>query len=179
MGDGEQAGPTPRVVDETEPLWFLGTLSRVLLDGDQTGERLGVIEILFPRGASPPLHSHPQDETFYLLDGEVTVWVEDQPRRCLPGAIAFAPGGTPHSFRVESDTARMLVLSTPAGIERYVRALAEPAKWPWLQPPADAPRVAVERIDAVERELGVVRHGPPPGASRDAGSLGSDVGRSR
>jgi hypothetical protein len=59
----------------------------------------------------------------------------------------------------------MLFLSTPAGIEDYVRALAEPARWPWLQPPADGPRVPGERIAAVERELGVIRHGPPPSRS--------------
>ena len=59
----------------------------------------------------------------------------------------------------------MLFLSTPAGIEDYVRELGEPAQWPWLQPPADGPRVAAERIAAVERELGMVRHGPPPNPS--------------
>lgn len=165
MSDGERSGVEPRVVDQAEPLWFLGTLARVLLDGEDTGGRFAVMEILFPQGASPPLHSHPQDETFYILDGDVTVWVEAQPRRCGPGAIAFAPGGTPHSFRVESDTARMLVLSTAAGIERYVRALSEPAEWPWLQPPPDGPRVPAERIERVERELGMVRHGPPPQTS--------------
>jgi quercetin dioxygenase-like cupin family protein len=165
MSGGERTDAAPRVIDETEPLWFLGTLARVLLDGEQTGERFAVIEILLPKGASPPMHSHPQDETFYILDGEVSVWIEDAPRRCRAGAIALAPGGVPHSFHVESDTARMLVISTPAGIERYIRELSEPAKWPWLQPPADGPRVPLERIEAVERELGVVRHGPPPSAS--------------
>jgi quercetin dioxygenase-like cupin family protein len=152
----------PRIVSETQPLWFLGTLARVLLDGGHTGGAFAVFEVLLPSGASPPLHSHPQDETFYVLDGEVTVWVGSEPQRCRTGAVAFAPGGTPHSFLVRSDTARMLVLSTPAGIEGYVRALAEPAAWPWLQPPADGPRVPAERIEAVEKELGVVRHGPPP-----------------
>jgi hypothetical protein len=56
----------------------------------------------------------------------------------------------------------MLILSTPAGIEDYFRALAEPAQWPWLPPPADGPRVAPERIAEVERSFGVVRHGPLP-----------------
>jgi quercetin dioxygenase-like cupin family protein len=158
----ERPAAAPKIVDDAERLWFLGTLVRVLLDGEQTGGRFAVMEILFPHGASPPLHSHPQDETFYILEGEVTVWLEERPCRCRSGAIAFAPGGAPHSFRVESDTARMLVLSTPAGIERYVRALSEPAQWPWLQSPSDGLRVAMERLDAVERELGVVRHGPPP-----------------
>jgi quercetin dioxygenase-like cupin family protein len=146
----------------TEPLWFLGTLARIKLSGEETGGRFALWESELPRGAAPPLHSHPQDETFYVLDGEVTVWVDDQPRMCRAGAAAFAPAGVPHTFRVESDTARMLFLSTPAGIEDYVRALSEPAEWPWLQPPPDGPRVAPERIEAVERSLGMVRHGPPP-----------------
>ena len=147
-----------------EPLWFLGTLARMRLTGEQTGGRFALWEGELPRGASPPLHSHPQDETFYVLDGEVTVWIDDEPRLCRRGAAAFAPAGAPHSFRVESDTARMLFLSTPAGIEDYVLALAEPARWPWLQPPSDGPRVPVDRLEAVEKSLGVVRHGPPPPA---------------
>src|SRR5208282_2883829 len=53
-------------------------------------------------------------------------------------------------------------LSTPAGIEEFVRTLAEPALWPRLQPPPDGPRVAADRMEAVERQFGMVRHGPPP-----------------
>jgi hypothetical protein len=56
----------------------------------------------------------------------------------------------------------MLMLSTPAGIEEFVRALSEPARWPWLQPPPDGPRVPSERVLAVERANGMVRHGPAP-----------------
>jgi hypothetical protein len=56
----------------------------------------------------------------------------------------------------------MLFISTPAGIEDYVRALGEPARWPWLQPPPEGPRVPPERIAEVEERLGIVRHGPPP-----------------
>jgi quercetin dioxygenase-like cupin family protein len=162
-----------------EALWFLGTFIRVKLDGRQTAGRLGVFEAVLPRGASPPLHSHPQDETFYVLDGELTAWVvepelaasqdaeppawvAERAQRCGAGAVVYAPGGTPHSFRVESDTARVLTLSTPAGIEEFVRELAEPSLWPWLQPPPDGPRVAPDRIEAAERKFGMVRHGPPP-----------------
>ncbi len=164
----------PSVVRDGDKLWFLGTLARMKLDGAQTDGRFALWEGILPLGAAPPLHSHPQDETFFVLEGELTAWivepslaVEDSwvaacGRRCAPGTVVFAPGGTPHTFRVESDTARMLFLSTPAGIEDYVRALGEPARWPWLQPPPDGPRVAAERLAAVERELGIVRHGPPP-----------------
>jgi quercetin dioxygenase-like cupin family protein len=165
------------VVESTRPLWFLGTLARMKLTGEQTGGRFALWEGVLPQGAAPPLHSHPQDETFYVVEGEVTVWivepesaesrawVETHARPCGVGAAAFAPAGTPHTFRVESDTARMLFLSTPAGIEDYVRALGEPARWPWLQPPSDEPRVAAERLAAVEREHAVIRHSPPPPAT--------------
>jgi quercetin dioxygenase-like cupin family protein len=169
----------PRVVASTPPpLWFLGTLARLKLTGEQTGGRFALWEGVLPRGAAPPLHSHPQDETFYVLEGDVTVWIvepelahdegdppqwlETRARTCGAGAAAFAPAGTPHTFRVESDTARLLFLSTPAGIEDYVQALAEPGRWPWLPPPADGPRVPIGRLDAVEREHGVVRLAPPP-----------------
>jgi quercetin dioxygenase-like cupin family protein len=177
----------PRVVTDGETLWFLGTLARMKLVGEQTAGRFGLWEGVLPHGAAPPLHSHPQDETFYVLEGEITVWLvepelaaaahEDPPgwvntrgRRCAVGAVAFAPGGVPHTFRVESDTARMLVLSTPAGIEDMVRALAEPAQWPWLQPPPDGPRVPTDRMASVERETGMVRHGPPPPPTSQPGS---------
>jgi len=167
------------IAAQTEPLWFLGTLARVKLDGQQTAGRFALIELLAPRGAAPPLHSHPQDETFYVLDGEVTAWIvepellpndQDDPpawvtqcaQRCGPGTVVFAPGGTPHTFRVESDTARTLILSTPAGIEDFMRALGAPAQWPWLPPPPDGPRVPAERMETVGREQAVVNHGPPP-----------------
>jgi quercetin dioxygenase-like cupin family protein len=156
---------SPHVVKTSEPLWFLGTLVRPRLTGEHTGGRFALWEGTLPRGAAPPLHSHPQDETFYVLEGVVSVWAGDaEGERCEVGAAIFVPGGVPHAFRVESDTARMLFLSTPAGIEDYVHALAEPAAWPWLQPPPDGPRVPVERLEAVEREHQVVRYGPPPRA---------------
>jgi quercetin dioxygenase-like cupin family protein len=171
------SGAKPCVANTEGPaLWFLGTLARMKLVGEQTGGRFALWEGVCPHGASPPLHSHPQDETFYVLDGEITVWVleaerlrdgdrswvQTEARRCGPGSVMFAPGGTPHSFRVETGTARMLVISTPAGIEDMVLGLAEPAQWPWLQPPPDGPRVDPERRTAVERETGLIVHAPPP-----------------
>ena len=159
------ATPEPHVVTASEPLWFLGTLVRPKLGGGQTGGRFALWEGVLPRGAAPPLHSHPQDETFYVLEGKIAVWAGEageSGRVCEEGAAVFVPGGTPHTFRVDSDTARLLFLSTPAGIEEFVRALAEPAAWPWLQPPPDGPRVPADRMEAVEREHGVTRFGPPP-----------------
>jgi quercetin dioxygenase-like cupin family protein len=173
------ARPTVVAAGGGEALWFLGTFVKVKLEGAHSAGRLGIFEVVLPRGAAPPLHSHPQDETLCVLDGVLTAWVveselaagEDgaEPRwvseraqQCHAGAVVYAPGGTPHTFRVESDTARVLTLSTPAGIEQFARALAEPARWPWLPPPTDGPRVPATKMEAAMREFGMVAHGPPP-----------------
>lgn len=145
----------------SEPLWFLGTLVLPKLWGEQTGGRFALWESVFPRGSAPPLHTHPQDETVYVLDGRVTFWLDGETHPCEAGDAIVAPGGVPHAFLVESDTARMLLLSTPAGIDDFVRALSEPAAWPWLPPPADRPRVEPERLAAVFREHGIEILGPP------------------
>jgi quercetin dioxygenase-like cupin family protein len=177
-GIGADTAAEAQVVTGAENLWFLGTLARMKLEGSRTAGRFALWEGVLPHGAAPPLHSHPQDETLYLLEGELTAWlvepelaedgssdpawVTTRGRRCGVGSVVFAPAGHPHTFRVESDTARMLVISVPAGIEDYVRALGEQARWPWLQPPPDGPRVPAERLAAVEPQVGMVRHGPPP-----------------
>jgi len=150
---------------DAPPLWFLGTLVRMKLTGEDTGGRFALWEGVLPRGAAPPLHSHPQDETFYVLEGEMTVWLADEEARlCRAGAVVYAPGGMPHTFRVESDTARVITMSTLAGIEDMVLGLAEEAEFPWLQPPPDGPRVPAERRAEVDQQTGTITHGPPPPA---------------
>lgn len=169
---------------DREPIWFLGTYAQPLIDGPDNENEFALWEGVMPRRAAPPLHSHPQAETFYVVEGEVTIYIvpeaeidepdEGQPPRWLeshavrlgPGDVASAAGGMPHSFFVESDTARLLFLSTPAGIEGYRDAFAEQAQWPWLPAPTEGPRIAAEKMADVERKLGMVRHGPSPAAFR-------------
>src|SRR5438477_12340023 len=114
--------------DEGEQLWFLGTLAIVRVPGEATGGRFALIEFLFPRDASPPLHTHPQDESYVVVEGRLTVQADNQRVRLAAGATAVVPMGVPHTFLVESETARVLVLSTPAGLERLVRDGSVPAR---------------------------------------------------
>jgi quercetin dioxygenase-like cupin family protein len=146
--------------DGGEARHFLGTLATIKIDGEQTGGRYAIFESLLPHEAAPPLHTHPQDETFYVIEGTLSVWVDGALQRCLAGSIAFFPGGTPHTFFVESASARVLVLSTPAGIERFVRALSAPTQERGL--PDDANYPDTETILAVFAKHDVAIVGPPP-----------------
>ena len=53
--------------------WFLGTLATIRLPGETVDGRFALIEFLFPQYASPPRHTHPQDESYVVLDGQLTV----------------------------------------------------------------------------------------------------------
>jgi quercetin dioxygenase-like cupin family protein len=145
---------------ETDALWTLGTLVIIKLTGAETGGRLSVWEHVFPKGASPPLHSHPQDETFYVVEGCLTIWLGEAVSEARAGDVVCAPAGTPHTYIVESEGARVLMISTPAGIEDFLRAVGQPAEALTL-PPSDLPRDE-EAVRAAERAAGIVVHGPRP-----------------
>lgn len=145
-----------------EQRWFLGTLATIRLPGEASDGRFALIEFLFPHGASPPLHTHPQDESYVVLEGELTLVAGGQRERLEAGAAAVVPMGVPHTFRVDSDGARVLVLSTPAGLERMVRDGSVPAGAATL-PPADTPRPSPDELAAIFRAHGQENLGPPLG----------------
>src|SRR3954466_10202539 len=116
--------------EEGERLWFVGPLATIRVAGEAVGGRFALIEFLFPHHASPPLHTHPQDESYFVLDGQLTVQAGEQRFELERGATAVVPIGVPHTFRVNSGSARVLVISTPAGIERFVREGGVPAETP-------------------------------------------------
>ncbi|MGH2967251.1 MAG: cupin domain-containing protein [Solirubrobacterales bacterium] len=146
-----------------ERLWFLGTLATIKLPGEASDGRFALIEFLFPHHASPPLHTHPQDESYIVLEGRLTIQAGEHRFELEAGGAATVPMRVAHTFRVDSETARVLVLSTPAGLERMVRDCAVPASTPTL-PPADAPRPAPEELERVFEAHGQVNLGPPLGS---------------
>jgi quercetin dioxygenase-like cupin family protein len=145
-----------------EQRWFLGTLATIRLPGEASDGRFALIEFLFPHGASPPLHTHPQDESYVVLEGELTLVAGEQRERLEAGSAAVVPMDVPHTFRVDSDGARVLVLSTPAGLERMVHDASVPAGAATLPPP-DTPRPSPEELVAIFRAHGQENLGPPLG----------------
>jgi quercetin dioxygenase-like cupin family protein len=96
-----------------------------------------VIESTMPPGAKgPPLHTHAFDETFCVLEGELTFQLGEELTLVGAAEIAFALSGTPHTFTNRGDApARFLIVCTPAGFEReFARRAAaltgsEPPGW--------------------------------------------------
>jgi quercetin dioxygenase-like cupin family protein len=110
--------------------------TEVLLRGEETGGRVAIVENrLPPHWAGPPLHRHDFDEGFYVLEGELTLQVEDEVVVKRAGEVAFAPRNVVHTLANHSDEpARYVLVITPAGFERYFARMAEdPPAWA-LQP---------------------------------------------
>ena len=100
---------------------FLGATARVLASADG----LGLVHIDMPAGEMPPLHiHHNEDEGFYVLGGEITLFLPGEKVRLGAGDFLLAPRGVPHAYQVGDAPARFLVLSSPGGFEAFVRDAA-------------------------------------------------------
>ena len=139
--------------------WFLGTLLRIVADGGDTAGQLGVMEQLSARGFSPPLHVHHREDTALLvIDGELTVRVGDDERRVGPGGFAWLPRDVPHTFRVDSEAARLYEFVLPPAFIGFHLDASEPAATTELPPPS-APDIPA-LLAAVE-PYGAEIVGPP------------------
>ncbi len=82
------------------------------------------------RGFGPPLHIHSrEDEAFYVLEGRIRFRQGDDEFVAGPGTWVWGPRGVPHAFKVESESARALVIVTPAGFERMFEEGGAPAAY--------------------------------------------------
>ena len=160
MGDDASARATWTDLGEGEQRWFLGTLATIRIPGEAVDGRFALIEFLFPQHASPPRHTHPQDESYVVLEGVLTIQSGEQRFVLSAGGAAVVPMGVAHTFRVDTNTARVLVLSTPAGLERMILDGSTPASAPTL-PPADAARPTPEELSRIFERHGQVNCGPP------------------
>jgi hypothetical protein len=125
---------------EGQSFYFSGTLMTVKARSAETNGQFSLIEQLAPPGFATPLHKHAnEDETMYILEG-----------------IA-------HAFRVEGVVpARLLQLTTPAGIEQGFIDMGEPAPALALPPPHIPTPEELERMMAISAKYHVEQLGPSP-----------------
>jgi quercetin dioxygenase-like cupin family protein len=129
--------------EEGQAIWFLDTLTFVKATGQQSGGAFGLIEHVALPGSGSPYHvHHAEEESFYVLEGELTFISGDDKFTGTAGSYVFLPRDIPHGFKVTGDKlARYLVMVTPAGFEQYIIELSQPAT-ALVLPPARPPDMA-------------------------------------
>lgn len=112
-----------------DKVWWQGGLMEIKARAEDTGGALGVLEgSRWHRGYGPPLHIHSrEDEVVYVLEGRIRFRIGDDEFEAGPGAWVWQPRGVPQSFKVESESARALVIYTPGGVERMFEEAGVPA----------------------------------------------------
>jgi quercetin dioxygenase-like cupin family protein len=148
--------------DVQTAIWFLGALTQVRVSGAQTGGAFALADHLTRRGNASPVHVHDQDdETFFVLDGELRVFAGEEGHLAGPGTVAVLPRRLRHAYVVTSATARFLTLHTPAGFEQFVARVGEPTQALMLPPESAGPPDFAALSQAAARH-GITILAPPP-----------------
>ena len=67
----------------------------------------------FVRGASIHEHSHPQEEVYEVIEGELEVTIEGVAQIARAGVVAIVPAGVRHSAKALTD-GRAIIVDCPA-----------------------------------------------------------------
>jgi quercetin dioxygenase-like cupin family protein len=124
--------------------------------GEETDGSLTAFVNTIAPGDGPPLHRHAgEDEAWYILEGQFRFRLDDVLHPAPAGSFVFVPRGTPHCFQnIGEEPGRILVLFTPAGMERFFDRFA-------ALPREEAGPDAFRSIGA---EVGMEILGPPLGS---------------
>lgn len=150
--------------DTQTAIWFLGVLSQVRVSGEQTGGAFSMTENLARRGNGSPVHFHDhEDETIFVLDGDLRVFAGEEEHTAGPGTVAVLPRHISHAYVVTSATARFITLHMPGGFEQFAAEVGQPAQTLTLPPePAVPPDLAALTETAARHGITILA--PPPQA---------------
>lgn len=137
--------------DQRKVIFGAGDDYYYLATGKETDGHYFFLEGIVPPGAGPPPHIQTrEEEAFYILEGEVTFYAEGKEVVAPAGTYLNIPKGVKHYFRNNTDeTARMLLMLAPAGIEGLFDELAADEEI------AHHPEQAIARINTISEKYGV------------------------
>lgn len=147
---------TLRTPTEGRTVAVVGDVYRFLATGADTNGKYATWEAVVPPGGGPPPHVHSrEEESFYVLEGEITFTINGERVVASPGTFANMPVGVPHSFKNEGDEpARMLISVAPAGLEQMFFEVGVPlaeGATTALPPTKDE----IEKLLAIAPEYGI------------------------
>jgi quercetin dioxygenase-like cupin family protein len=137
---------------------YLAHTFSFLATGEDTGNDYTLIHCFFRKGYTPPPHYHTyEDESFFMLDGMIEFQAGDKKMTASAGELIVLPKMIPHSFNLVTDTAKALLLITPAGLEIIFKEFGTPAQTLDLPPiPGKLPKEFFQKLHQRSEELGSI-----------------------
>jgi quercetin dioxygenase-like cupin family protein len=113
-----------------QPLEYslVGSRMRLLMPGRQTNGAFCLFDVQKPPRGSTPVHQHKrEEETIYMLEGEMKAIVDGEEHLLVSGNTIILPRNVPHQLLDCGDgTARYILVCTPAGFDDFVAAAGRP-----------------------------------------------------
>ena len=119
-----------RASPQREPIYIPPNSLGSKVESKDTLGAYSLAEFTVAPGSGPVPHRHSrEDESFYILEGQLEFRIGERIIAAAPGSFLFAPRGIPHAFKnVGTTSARGLVIISPAGLEKFFderRALSQ------------------------------------------------------
>ncbi len=125
-------------IADAEILDVLGPRIQFLTAVSDADDDYCLIRGVVPAGVVVPVHSHPERETFYLLEGEIQGLREDRWVTLGAGDVFDVPGGLKHAWRNLSATSVSLLFVVPMRLARFFREIGRPAASAGTEAPGPA-----------------------------------------
>ena len=156
-GDTDSRAPSIKYQPRSKRYYFDVGIGSVCLSGENTGERYCLLEVSLAPEMGVPRHTHTrEDETYYVLSGELEVTVGDEVFILREGDTLIAPRDIPHQLRNSGNTENhYLLVFSPSGFEGFLKETAIPAPENAVAP-TKPPAVAVRNVHELAADYGIL-----------------------
>ncbi|MBI3909481.1 MAG: quercetin 2,3-dioxygenase [Armatimonadetes bacterium] len=150
---------------EGRSMWVVTDLLTFKAAGEDTGGACSIFELTVPPQGGPPPHvHHREDEAFFVLEGEFAFQAGDRTVGATAGSFVYAPKGIRHTYKnIGLAPGRMLMVATPAGIEKFFEEVGQPTMDPSLASAPTGPPDIQQLLEIARRhqiEIEVPSGGP-------------------
>jgi quercetin dioxygenase-like cupin family protein len=117
-----------RTISTNEQLVIFGHHMKVLTAPEENNNSYAVLEDNVPPLGGPPPHRHPDEELFYVLEGDFEFILNDinNPFKALQGSVVHVPSNALHTFKNVGDKpGKLLTILIPGNLVHFFRAISD------------------------------------------------------
>jgi quercetin dioxygenase-like cupin family protein len=138
-----------------------GVVFTYLATGKETNGKFTIFEAIGIPGMEPPPHTHTnEDESFYILEGNLLFTIGKEKVLAKEGDLVFLPRNVSHQFKVLSPRFRSLISIYPAGLEDYFAPISIPYDSGDIPPVNTNPpsQEALDMMQMLNKKFGITYH---------------------
>ena len=162
-----------QVASNEQTFDIFGVRLQFLIAPEQSSGKISLYRGTLPPGIVVPLHSHPEPEVFYVLEGNLEVYQESGAQQgwsiARAGNVVAIPADIKHALRNTSSRPATTVLVTQDRLYAFFREIAKPVDGQPGTPPSPE---ELQQLFIV-----AAKYGYWMGSPEENGAIGINLGR--